>query len=59
LSQTQNQLLLSKEQEILQLTSNSNKDLNKMRNMVKNKTDEIEKLKRYLEEIEDELIKMK
>lgn len=59
LSQTQSQLLLSKDQEILQITANNNKEMNRLKNMVKSKNDEIEKLKRYLEEIEEDLLKMK
>lgn len=51
--------MLTKEQEILQISHNTNKELNRMKSMVKSKNDEIEKLKRYLEEIEDDLIKMK
>jgi len=59
MTQTQSQLMLTKEQEILQISHNTNKELNRMKSMVKSKNDEIEKLKRYLEEIEDDLIKMK
>lgn len=46
LTQTQSQLMLTKEQEILQISHNTNKELNRMKSMVKSKNDEIEKLKR-------------
>jgi hypothetical protein len=59
LTQTQSQLLMSKDQEILQITASNNKEMNRLKNMLKGKNDEIEKLKRYLEEIEEDLIKMK
>jgi len=46
MSQTHSQILLSKEHEILTVTANTNKELNRLRGMVKSKNDEIEKLKR-------------
>lgn len=46
MSQTHSQILLSKEHEILNVTANTNKELNRLRGMVKSKNDEIEKLKR-------------
>lgn len=46
LSQTQSQLLMSKDQEILQITASTNKEMNRLKNMLKGKNDEIDKLKR-------------
>jgi len=59
INQTQSQLMLSKEHEILTITAHTNKEVNRLKAMVKAKNDEIEKLKRYLEEIEEDLLKMK
>lgn len=46
MSQTHSQMLLSKEHEILTVTANTNKELNRLKGIVKSKNDEIEKLKR-------------
>lgn len=57
--QSQSQLQITKEQEILNLKQLSNRETGRLRAALKTKTDEIEKLRTYLEDLEQDLIKLK
>lgn len=45
LSQAQSQLVLAKDSEILQLTATTNKETNRLKGLLKNKNEELERMK--------------
>lgn len=55
----QQKVLQSKEKEMLQQVTNANKENRRLKDLLKTKNEEMERMKLHLEEIEDDIRKLK